>query len=88
MQNLSKFDVNCELEVHNVWGGQEYEITAKHGAKTVRLLADYTILDQIFKQHSRLELSPSHWLEYEISIVNKTKVSKSYYYMNYFELVI
>lgn len=75
MENLSKLDVTGKLEVHNVWGGQEYTITAIHANKTVTLTADYTIFDQIFKQHSRLELSPMHWLEYEINIVNKTKVT-------------
>lgn len=73
-QNRLKFDITGELEVHKVWGGYEYTITAVHANKKVKLLADYTILDHIFTQHSKLELSPVHWLEYEISIVNKTQV--------------
>lgn len=83
MQNVSKFDVTGVLKVHNVWGGQEYIITATHGDKTIKLFSDYNIFEQIFKQHSRLELSPIHWLEYEISIVNKTKVITLIKYMGY-----
>lgn len=74
-RNPAKFDVTGILEVHDVWGGKEYTITAIHGNKTVKLFSDYNIFEQIFKQHSRLELSPNHWLEYELSIVNKTKVT-------------
>lgn len=61
--------------MHDVWGGKEYTVTAIHGSKTVKLMADYNILDQIFKQHSRIELNPIHWLEYDLSIVNRTKVN-------------
>ncbi|CAG9760349.1 unnamed protein product [Ceutorhynchus assimilis] len=72
LQNRSKFDLTGEINVETHQDGQAYILTATHLNRTVILSADYSIQDQEYKQHSRLELSPSTWIEYDFSLINKT----------------
>nr|XP_023014255.1 uncharacterized protein LOC111504020 [Leptinotarsa decemlineata] len=71
-KDQSKFSVNGELNIRTTWSGQEYIITANHANKTIKFLTDYDVLDKEYKQHSRLELSPSHWIEYDLNLFNRT----------------
>lgn len=55
--------------------GQEITLMAIHSNRTVRLTTNYDVLDQQFKQYSKIEMSPTHWLAYEIDLRNNTVVS-------------
>ncbi|KAJ8978166.1 hypothetical protein NQ317_004215 [Molorchus minor] len=72
LQNRSKFDVTGELSTRTTWTGQEYILTAAHTNRSVKLWTDYDMLDMEYKQHSRLELSPSTWIEYDLNLINRT----------------
>ncbi|KAG5880871.1 hypothetical protein JTB14_004019 [Gonioctena quinquepunctata] len=72
LKDRSKFNVNGELNIRTTSGGQEYIITAIHANRTIRFWTDYDVLDKEYKQHSRLELSPSHWIEYNLDLLNNT----------------
>lgn len=54
--------------------GQELMLSATHSNRTVRLWTDYDVLDQEYKQHSRIELSPTVYIEYNVNLINKTIV--------------
>ncbi|XP_018566495.1 uncharacterized protein LOC108907336 [Anoplophora glabripennis] len=72
LQNRSKFNVTGELYIRSTWSGQEYILKATHGNRTVKLWNGYDVLDREYRQHSRIELSPSNWIEYDIALINKT----------------
>lgn len=74
LQNQSKFNVTGELYIGTTRSGQEHILKATHGNRTVKLWNDYDVLDREYRQHSRLELDPSTWIEYDITLVNKTTV--------------
>lgn len=77
LYNRSKFNLTGEINVETHQDGQAYVVTATHLNRTVSLSADYSIQPQEYKQHSRLELSPKIWIEYDFSLINKTTVSKT-----------
>lgn len=63
-----------EVTVKVTTTGQQISLLAMHRNRTVKFTTDYDVLDQRFKQHSRLELAPTAWLEYDVELVNKTVV--------------
>ncbi|XP_066155546.1 uncharacterized protein Apoltp [Euwallacea fornicatus] len=72
LHNRSKFNLTGEINVETHQDGQAYIVTATHLNRTVTLSADYSIQPQEYKQHSRLELSPEIWIEYDFNLINKT----------------
>ncbi|XP_072402619.1 uncharacterized protein Apoltp isoform X1 [Diabrotica undecimpunctata] len=72
LSNRSKFNVSGELDVLTKQNGQEYFLTAVHSKRIVKVWMDYESQDKGYKQHSRLELSPTHWIEYNLNVFNKS----------------
>ncbi|XP_056647213.1 uncharacterized protein LOC130451874 [Diorhabda sublineata] len=72
LENRSKFNVSGELDVLTKWSGQEYMLTAIHSNRVVKFWTDYDVLNEGYKQHSRIELSPTNWIEYDVKILNKS----------------
>lgn len=74
LKNVTKFNVTGEISVRVTETGQQIALTAIHSNRTVKFTTDYDVLDQCFKQASRLELSPTAWLEYKVDLLNQTTV--------------
>lgn len=74
LENLTKLNVSGEMNVRTTSTGRQFALTAIHSNRSVKLWTDYDVLDQQFKQHSRLELSPSNWIEYDLDLLNQTMV--------------
>ncbi|CAG9816912.1 unnamed protein product [Phaedon cochleariae] len=72
LQNRSRLNVKGELNIRTSRSGQEYFITAIHSNRIVRFWTDYDVIDKEYKQHSRLELSPSNWIEYDLNLFDRT----------------
>lgn len=72
--NRSKFDVTGNMNIRTTFTGQELNLTATQSNRTVKLSTCYDVRDQNFKQRSRLELSPTAWISYELNLNNKTIV--------------
>ncbi|XP_060537065.1 uncharacterized protein LOC132708634 isoform X2 [Cylas formicarius] len=72
LKNQSKFNVTGELDITTFPTGQEFILSATHLNRTVTLWTDYAVQSRKYSQHSRIELSPSVWVEYDLSLVNKT----------------
>lgn len=81
LKNETKFNVSGELDILTKWSGQEYKLTALHSNRIVKFWTDYDILDKGYKQHSRLELSPSNWIEYDLNLFNKSLVIKCFFHV-------
>ncbi|CAH1158795.1 unnamed protein product [Phyllotreta striolata] len=73
LKNQSKFNVSGDLDILTKWSGREYKLTAVHSNRIVKFWTDYDILDKGYKQRSRLELSPSNWIEYDLNLFNKSR---------------
>lgn len=76
LKNASKFNVTGALDVSTSPTGQKYIGSATHLNRTVKLWMDYDVLSKQYKQHSRLELSPTIWIEYDLDLRNGTVVIK------------
>lgn len=74
LKNRTKFNVTGEVSVKVTTTGQQIVLVAIHSNRTVKFMTDYDALEQQFKQHSKLELAPSAWLEYRLDLLNKTTV--------------
>jgi hypothetical protein len=72
LKNLTKFDITGEMNVRTSSTGRQIAFSATHSNRTVKLWTDYDVLEQQFKQHSRLELSSSAWIEYDLDLLNRT----------------
>ncbi|KAK9890371.1 hypothetical protein WA026_010464 [Henosepilachna vigintioctopunctata] len=72
LTNRTKFAVEANLEVDSTSTGQQIGLQIIHSNKTVNLESGYSILDQEYQQHSRLELNPLVFIEYKISLLNET----------------
>nr|CAI5832304.1 unnamed protein product [Callosobruchus analis] len=78
LQNRSHFNITGQLDIVTTGEGEKYVLTAVHSNRTVRIQTGYSILDhgdgnKEYQQQSRLDLSPKHWIEYDVSLINKTK---------------
>ncbi|RZC38438.1 hypothetical protein BDFB_008454, partial [Asbolus verrucosus] len=62
------------MNVRTSSSGRQIAFSATHSNRTVKLWTDYDVLEQQFKQHSRLELSSSTWIEYDLDLLNRTVV--------------
>ena len=62
------------MVLHTTSTGQQISLHANHSNRTVKFWAMYDILDQQFKQYSRLELDVNSWIAYNILLLNKTQV--------------
>ncbi|KYB29704.1 hypothetical protein TcasGA2_TC031518 [Tribolium castaneum] len=72
LENRTKFNLTGEMNVRTSSTGRQIAFSATHSNRTVKLYTDYDVLEQQFKQHSRLELSSSAWIEYDLLLLNKT----------------
>ncbi|KAJ3640007.1 hypothetical protein Zmor_003331 [Zophobas morio] len=72
LKNLTKFNITGEMSVRTSSTGRQIAFSATHSNRTVKLWTGYHVLEQQFKQHSRLELSPSTWIEYHLDLFNRT----------------
>lgn len=77
LNNRSALDVTGDLHIHTRSSGQEITVIAIHSNRTVKLITNYDILEQKFKQNSRMELGPTAWIAYELDILNKTNDASS-----------
>ncbi|KAK5639713.1 hypothetical protein RI129_012205 [Pyrocoelia pectoralis] len=73
LHNRTGFNVTGELALQSTFAGKEISITAIHSNRTVKLWSDYKVLDQQFKQHSKVEFAPTVWVSYDLNIINKTE---------------
>ncbi|VEN63430.1 unnamed protein product, partial [Callosobruchus maculatus] len=78
LQNRSHFNITGQLDIVTTEVGEKYVLTAVHSNRTVRIQTGYSIFDhgdgnKEYQQQSRLDLSPKHWIEYDVSLINKTK---------------
>lgn len=74
LKNRTKFNVTGEVFVKVTPTGQQIALVAIHSNRTVKFMTDYDVSDQRFKQHSKVELGPTAWLEYRLDLLNKTTV--------------
>lgn len=74
LRNRTRFNVTGEVSVKVTPTGQQIDLVAIHSNRTVKFMTDYDVTDQHFKQHSKVELAPTAWLEYRLDLLNKTKV--------------
>lgn len=88
LKNQLKFNVSGQMSVRTSVSGRDITFSATHSNRTVKLWTDYEMLEQQFKQHSRIELDPSTWIEYDLSILNKTVVILHVIFLQYFYLNI
>ncbi|XP_045482614.1 uncharacterized protein LOC123686485 [Harmonia axyridis] len=72
LRNHSKFAIEGDLVLGTTATGQQLGVEVKHLNKTVKFRSDYDILDQEYRQHSRLELAPATWIEYNVNLRNET----------------
>ncbi|XP_076260910.1 apolipoprotein lipid transfer particle isoform X2 [Rhynchophorus ferrugineus] len=72
IKNQSKFNVTSEINIRNYANGQAYSFSATHLNRTVRFKTDYSISEREYKQRSKLELSPTVWLGYDLILINNT----------------
>ncbi|KAL1492708.1 hypothetical protein ABEB36_010924 [Hypothenemus hampei] len=72
LENRTKFNLTGEINVETHQEGLAYVVTATHLNRTVTLSGDYSIKPQEYKQHSRLQLNPNVWIEYDFTLINKT----------------
>lgn len=78
LKNKTLINLTGELNVSTTSTGKEIAMMARHVNRTVRIWTNYDVLDQEFKQHSRLELGPDAWISYDLSALNKTLVSVNF----------
>uniref|UniRef100_A0A1Y1LL77 Vitellogenin domain-containing protein n=1 Tax=Photinus pyralis TaxID=7054 RepID=A0A1Y1LL77_PHOPY len=73
LHNRTGFNVTFDVGLQSTFSGKEITITAIHSNHTVKLWSDYEVLDQQFKQHTKIELAPTVWVLYDLNILNKTE---------------
>lgn len=78
LRNAQKFNLTGELHTRSTLKGQEFKIVAIHPNRTVVLTAEYEETNEhLLKQRTKLELSKTAWIGYNIEIGNYTAVSNN-----------
>ncbi|CAH0561935.1 unnamed protein product [Brassicogethes aeneus] len=72
LKNASKFNVTGELKISTRTSGQDYFVTVTHLNRTAKFWMDYDVLAREYKQHGRMELSPTIWIDYDLNLLNRT----------------
>ncbi|XP_055389464.1 uncharacterized protein LOC129618631 [Condylostylus longicornis] len=76
LRKEDKFNLTGELHIKTTDSGQEYKIVAIHPNRTVILSSEYDNQDTISKQKSKLQLSPTAWIAYNVMVENNTTPTK------------
>ncbi|KAK4871887.1 hypothetical protein RN001_016011 [Aquatica leii] len=77
LHNRTGFNVTGEMVLQTTLTGKEMFLTAIHSNRTVKFWSDYDVVGRQFKQHSKIELAPTVWVSYDLSVINKTEDESS-----------
>ncbi|KAF5300365.1 hypothetical protein FQR65_LT00986 [Abscondita terminalis] len=77
LHNRTGFNVTGEMALDTTFTGKGIFLTAIHSNSTVKFWSNYDVIGQQFKQHSKIELAPTVWVSYNLSIINKTENESS-----------
>ncbi|XP_058800590.1 uncharacterized protein LOC131669586 [Phymastichus coffea] len=74
LHNESAFNVSGSSRIRTTHSGQEFELSAVHSNRTIRLRADYNVIPGEFQQMVWFSLAKDAWISYHLRIVNRSNV--------------
>jgi len=79
LRNTKNFNLTGELHSRTTISAQDFKVVAIHPNRAVVLSTKYEeVSPEVVRQHTKLELSETAWIGYNLELGNFSKVSKLY----------